>query len=388
MREIDPRALDQHPDVIAARARAAAAEAASAESGSWPNPELDGRVLFGEEGEEYEIAMQAALPLGGRLGAERQLARLELALARSSLRAARQTARIELELAMTRLTWARVRRDHLEELATQSDQYAGYAREREATSVADPLEVSLVLADAAQDRRAALRSLHDVTQAEWDLRQLLGQTVEISPLPSRPLVGLRLSENAAMLLEGAREQCESWRQADLMLQHAEWDAARASRERIPDLLIGPAVASDGVKTSLGLVLGWELPLFRSGSGAYREALARRDAAHGALALEARAVRARIETLVSRLRTLEAELQALTRDAAPAAERAFALAQNRYAAGRIDVLHLLSAHRASAQSKLEILDVLLAQRMTLLDLEGVVGRPIRTDPTPPIMEANP
>ncbi len=381
--------LTRHPAVLSAQAAVAKAQARRGAAGAWPNPEIDSRALWDDAGDVgVEGALVFALPIGGRLGAARREADIGIELARADLEAAWKGALLELDEALAHVASAQTRLALHENLAERSAQYADLIRERQGTSMADPLDVSLVLADAAQDHRDLIHSRNELHYRESRLRLLLALQpgTDLGAIPFQPQ--RRVTENREHLTAAARARRDSWRRAHLMLQQAEWAAAHASRERIPDLNLGPAIERAGSETSVGVAAGISVPLFSSGGAAFREALARRDAAQVTLQAEARAALTEIDVLLSRVEALEAELGAVSGEAAEAVALAFELAEARYETAQIDVLHLLSAHRAYADLKLEILDLELAHREALLELEAAVGWPPQTVITSDAQEARP
>jgi outer membrane protein TolC len=368
--------LERHPAVRAARFGLAEVEARTRTVGRWPNPELEGRVISVEGAAEIEGALRFALPIGGRLGAAGRGARLEVEQARAELVAASHAALLELDGLLTELSWARDRLSLQEELAVRSGQYAELARKRRATAVADPLDVSLVLLDAARDRRAVIRGRNAVATLEGQVRLLLGLEPGQQQIAASSLSPPQLDVEVDALHELATQHSAAWIRARFEYERAEWTATAAARARIPDLVIGPAVAGTADELSLGVAFGVALPVFTSGSSTYRAARAQRDAAHDALLATARDAQVTIETRLARFVSLGTELGELTGEAVAAASEAFTLAQERYAAGQMDVLRLLSAHRGYADLQLEILDLLRAQWDALYELEEAAGWPLR------------
>lgn len=382
-------AVMRHPSVLSALAAVAEAQAQRGSAGAWPNPEVDSRALWDDAGDvAVEGALSFALPIGGRLGAARREADLGVELARADLEAAWKGALLELDEALAQVASAQARLALHETLATRSAQYAELIRDRQVTSMADPMDVSLVLADAAQDHRDLIHNRNELHYRESRLRLLLGLQpgTDLGTIQFQPRRRIATSREDLTAAAGTRR--DSWRRARLMLQQAEWAAARASRERIPDLNLGPALERAGDETSLGVVAGISIPLFSSGGAPFREALARRDAARVTLRAEERAALTEVDALLTRAEALEAELAAVSGEAADAVALAFELAEARYEAGQIDVLHLLSAHRAYADIKLEILDLELAHREALLELEAAVGWPPQTVITTDAEETRP
>jgi len=363
-----------HPELVAARARIDEAQAATTTASAWPNPEIGGRLMFDTAGGAIrgEGAFLFPLPLGGRIGEAEAVAALNLERARTEVAALELEVRVEADRRLARLAHARARLALLQELAERSARYATLARERRAASVADPLDVALVLADAARDRRAVAREGAAVTAAEEEIRMLAGLPPEAAILRVETPARRSIALDREQLIREAEQHCPALLLARLKVASADAEAQLAAAERVPDLHLGPAVAGEDGGVAVGLQAGIPLPLINSGRGPYDEALARRRAALEEYRAEARRTAAEVVTLLARLAAADEEIDALLGESIAAAEQAFALARARYEAGKLDVLRLLSAHRAFADLKLEHLDLLLARQEVVLDLELGVG----------------
>jgi cobalt-zinc-cadmium efflux system outer membrane protein len=376
-------AVANHPGVLAAQAEVAQAKAHLGTAGAWPNPELEGRVLFDSDGRaEGEGALMFALPLGGRIGAAKEQAMAEFDLARLKLASVRKRAMLQADRLLNRMAQTQARLSLFESLAKRSRQYASLAKSRRAASMADPLDVALVLADAAGDRRAVTRTRAEIESVKRKLRLLLGLAPGEADFDVPQLVRLVLGESAAELRKAALTHRPELLRARLELVRADRRAARAAAERVPDLQLGPAVEAREDSVAFGFMLAIPLPLLNTGSGPYREALAAREGAREAYLQAARDAVSRVEKQTNRLKTAETELDELVGEATAALEGALEVAEARYGAGKLDVLRLLSVHRAFAELKLDYLDLLLLQREALIDLERAVGRPVKTKEVAP------
>jgi len=369
------RAAERHPAVATARMALEQAEALRRGEVSWPDPDLEGRLLWDGNGEtELEAALRFAIPWGGRLFASRRAADLEVALARLDLATARHGAMVQAERLLARLAWARARAELHQALADRSSEQADLARRRRDASLADPLEVSLVLADAARDRRALIESNNHETSIRAELL-LLAQLPPETSIEAPPLSRVPETRNREALLELARTRTPELAAARLRLEQAEERASAAKRARIPDLRLGPALTRDGGGTSWGLSVGIPLPLFGRTRAGLDAARAAHRGAEESLALERLALPVQVDLLLERLQALEHQLAELGGDTADAAEQAYRLARARWNSGKLDVLHLISAHRAFAEIRIERLDTLLQLRETWLDLSLAVGMPL-------------
>ena len=120
-------------------------------------------------------------------------------------------------------------------------------------------------------------------------------------------------------------------------------------------------------------MGIEIPVLKSGGAEYDASLARRDAALSDLHQTARKTVSLIHSLVSRLEARNREIDYLLSDSAVEMEKALKLVEVQYASGKLDVIRLLSAHRAYSELKLEYLKLLLEQHEAIIDIEEIIGR---------------
>jgi outer membrane protein TolC len=369
-------ALLNDAEVSAARAHLLAARAIEGSADNWADPEIDGRYLTDEDGKnEYEAALIFAIPWGGRTSASGKAAKFQTELARINFDGACQRALWDLDGAFSQLAWAKERLAVQQDLATRSDHFASLGRSRQEANVADPLDVALIIADAASDQRAVLRSRQELQEIERNLALRLGIAPEKWFIETLPLVPVQVELDKATIEMAA--QCRSdWLAAWAAYQQAEWDAAAAARQRIPDLAVGPVVTSADSESSYGVTAGIALPIF-SGAGAhYKAALARRDGAFDGLNQAARVAAVEIENHKFYLLSIQEELTLLGQGPLTATEEAMALAGERYGAGQIDILLLLSAQRVYSDLKLELLDLRLEFWNALLALEKAVGCSLR------------
>jgi len=397
--------VEHSPGVRVARAALAAAEARGEHAGRWPDPELSGRVIRPDGETSAEGALLFTLPLNGAAAAAGRVASRDAAQARVAVEAARFAALCDLDQILARLATAYIRAEVCEEVAARAAEYAELTRQRRDAGLADPLDLSLIMADAARDRRAALRSRDEVRAHKSDLRVLLGAarpiavrpdevkallpglTGELQPIVDGPLSAMdgpppaadrplsaldaRLPGLDELLLRADRNRPD-WKRAQLAYEKAEWEAVRAGRERIPNPVGGPAVTHDGERTSWGVSLGLSIPIFSNRGAAYREALSDRDQAYEAMRGQAHHATAEIERLYHHIGMLDEQLAATSGVPLAAAREARQLAHDRYEAGQVDVLLLLSAHRAYADLEREVLDLRLARHLARVDLERAVG----------------
>ncbi len=369
--------LQSDPEVISARGELIAKIASEGSAGNWADPELDGRLIINDDGKgEIEGALQFAIPIGGRKRAAGSIAGIETRLARIAYDAACKKAIRDLDDDLIALSWAEEKLAVHSDLARRSTSLANLTRQRQAAAVADPLDVALIIADAAHDRRSVVQSRREVEEIKSLIRMKLALTPGEGDFERPPLThpGPQLS---LATITTATSHRDSWLTAEATYQLSEWEAIRCSRERIPDLILGPVVSAGEDETNFGISAGISLPIFSGGRSNYEAALARRDAAMAVLGAERRLMQAELITHLALFESISKELIELEGEPLSASEEAFTLAGERYEAGQIDILLLLSAHRSYSTLKLEILDLHRAEWQALLKLEKTVGLSLRT-----------
>lgn len=368
--------LDEaNPAIRAAEAALAGARARARQAGRWADPELDGRVLFRDGEQEAEGALRFALPLNRELGAARQEATVAVTRAHLELASTRFGVQRDLDRVLAELATAHARARVFEEVSARAAAYADLARQRQAAGLADPLDVSLIMAGAAKDRRSAVQSRDETQRLRAELARLLNISAPLAvdaQLPKGAGAGLPPTDR---LLEQADQSSPDWRAAQLAYEEAEWRAEAAARARVPNPTLGPAVTADEERTTWGVAFGIEVPVFANRGAAYAEALARRDGAYEALLAERQHTRTRIQRLHEHLRAVDRQLALTEGEPLRAARDALQLAEDRYEAGQIDVVVLLSAHRAYADLLLEVLALRLDRERARLELEKVIGYPL-------------
>ncbi len=375
--EVHQLAAARDEDVLAAQAKVAEARAGLATAGVWNNPELDGRLLADQDGQlGMEAALRFQIPLGGRIAAAEREARAELLLAASALDHARRRALAKADRLLARLAHAQARLGLFESLAQRSRQYSALAQTRRTASMADPLDVALIQADAAQDRRALTRARAEFGSVEQKLRLLTGLAINEGHFASPALDLFQMQDQEKELLAAALRTNPELILAGLTLKRAERHAEKMAAERWPDLGLGPALAAEGEHLGLGLTLSIALPLFHTGGAAYRQALSQRSGALTQYHQAARRSHSLVAQTLAQLKSRARELDELLGETSVTVEQALALAKVRFDAGKLDVLRLLSLHRAYSLLKLDQLDLLLALHEARVDLEQIIGRPLK------------
>lgn len=377
--ELVRRARSEDPAVVAASAALRAAEADARTAGLLDDPELEARVLTDADGAlSGEGALTLSLPLSRRRGAARELANAEVRGARLELELARHAAELRARRGHLRLEHARASATLLEATAGRAEQHAELVRAQRAAGVGDALDAPMALADSVSARRAARAARAAAAALAEELRLAAGLpsgTGSFGPAPLQwhsaggpdPLAGQPPPPNGAALSRARAE-----------IERAELSVALADTERAPALRLGPALAAEGGAASVGVQLAVDLPVLGSGGRRHRASLAKLAAARAGLQSAERSVRAALAAVHLRLARIDAALEELSGEVGPLMRDGLALAEGRFAAGKLDLTRLLALQHGHTALQQERLDLLLEHNEAMLDLEQLAGP---TEPRP-------
>lgn len=350
-------------------ARRAAAEGVASSVGRWENPELEyseeSLELPGNDGSDQFVWLRQRFNVAGARGLERRAAMRNLD---------GQYARIDLErralvreirdlyydavAARQRLDAKRNWHDRLNQLvdAVKARQRAGDAARYDAVRLRQELAlVSARVLEARAELESARETLFDLIDAEpVDLTGGL-LPPEASAFPAQGLEG-------HPTLRALRAEASS----------ADTRAQAARRDAWPDVTlgIGRREFKEGeIDAEGGLIaIGVEVPLFNRNQGEFRSA----ESESRALRAEASLVRSRLQARVGEARRLlevrRAAVHDLKRETAAQSDSLSAMAEAAYAAGEIDVMALIDAHRTELAMASEITALARAARAAYIQLQ--------------------
>jgi cobalt-zinc-cadmium efflux system outer membrane protein len=373
-------ALAQNPRLAASRARARAAEQGPAAAGAFPNPELEGEAVPLTFGDEYEaeLGLNQKLPIWGRTGAARALARAELERLRWEA--------LEVERAVAAGTRERYRRVGLigERLVLAREQerreswLAGVARSRFHHGEVSELDLRQFEARAAL-RRAAVRGLEaGLHAARFDLATYIGVSDTTGLVVDRvPLAALSMPADIDSLVAGRPDLREL--EADVRIAEAEVALARSERFEDPEVGLLMKWSREGEeadarnKSFLGARFSLPLP-FPNGQGArIGFARARVEAARAARDAAREVARQEIRVGVLEAEAARTGALGLTSTAIDSVRAALRLADEAYRSGRIEASELIEVSRAASELESEAIEALDRWFEALGVLEERLGR---------------
>lgn len=324
------------------------------------------------------------IPTGRRLKRQDELNRAlaEQAYAETAIRY--RQLYLELRRKYSELVLAQLRIDLRRQIAESATQSTAVSKRLIEAGFASALDTGLLELEQARLKSEVLDAVSLQETARADLASLTGiSAARLEPLAENALPDLPLKlqssdELKQILVQNHPELARLRVQYEVAERALHLEVAR----QYPDFQIGPNFARETgeKKTSLGLTLGIELPIFdRNQQGVIKAKL------------EREAVRVRYETAANRalseleraqrfFEVLRAKLDLLRTVVVPQANSNLANARKALEAGLTDALKLLEVERGQRRAQTDLLETELSIRRAWIDVEQAVGFPLNLFPS--------
>ena len=384
-----PRAADllaRHgPALKEARAEYETALALARVPTPLPNPTLEvgPQLGFGADVTRRRVqpfgSLGFTLPLGGRLGDQDAVNRLNAELARVELQARHREAYLDLRQLYAAWTLSHERLKIREELAGAADTSLEMSRKLMAGGRLTALEVGLLELEAARIRAGVLDARNDIAEQAGDLSLTVGVHADhFLPLPSPALPDIPATTPD---LKALRDRLTA-NHPELGRLRARYEAAEGElrleiAKQYPDFTFGPSIANETgeQKTVLGLTLGISLPIFDQNQQGIAVASQRREAIRTRYEAAANRALAALERAAPMLLVASQKRDLVKGVLLPKARANLELARKALGAGATDALHVLEAERSQRATLIEALEAELAIWTAWVNLERVVGCPL-------------
>lgn len=369
-------ALQNHPEIAAARREIDAAEGARTQAQAYQNPTLSMEVEgVQRDSRTTTVMLGQPLELGGQRAARRAVAERTLDLAHAQLQARQSGLRASVTAAFLAALVAQER----VRLAQTSLELAGAGSQAAGKRVAAG-KVSPVEATRAKVAQAGVRLELLQAQGEWqtslqELRVLTAYSVATEVLDGHALALPRLPAPEA--LQERIAQAPALRQAQLEVQRLGALAELENTRRVPDITLSAGVqhARDPGRSQVVIGLSMPLPLFDTRRGAIAEALGRQGKAEDEAQAVGLRLRADVAAALQRHATALAEVQALQSEILPGAQSAFDAARKGFELGKFDYLETLDAQRTLLQARTQHLRSVADAHRAATDLDRLLGVPV-------------
>lgn len=390
-------AIENNKELKAAKYNIAIAEARLIQAGQWSNPSLNlantDDQLFNHEGEyTRSIGFSQQFPVAGRIGRQKEVARVDVAIALAEIKDAERKLKGDVALRFYTLL---LTHRHLQELD-------------------NILKVNQKLTKATRDRfRAAEVSELDVNTAQLEYqrllqeknvleRKLITETAELNKLLGRPpALPLYLNKTLPKIVPPpdltkmqmiALQQRPDFQAAVLSFDRSKAEEALAHAERWEDWIIGV-----GVEQSLIVVTGAPpqssdralsvnvtipLPLLKTNRGRILEANATGLQALAKLQALELSLQVEVANYHTEVQALQSVLHQLQKNALPLGEQNINLTQQAYNKGQISLLEVVQIQRQQNDLRLTYLNTLGQYLESLVKLQTAIGNDFYISLSPP------
>lgn len=367
-------AARQAPAYAAARAHShAAAKAVEAVGGLPPTTMTLGTSRLQAR---FIAGVQVPLPLFGRLGAARDVARAEHQAARADASKVDLVLFHDVTVAWYGLAHSQSRAELAAAQATRATRLAQVAHHR--FDAGDVPRQDAVQADAGAARAVAEAKSEQaqVEAASAGLAMLLGWDPTFSLRARGGLPDRFPSAPSLQFLEARLDFHPALAAVDAQVAAARARVVAASRDQWPQLSLGTELeAFDPTLPGgpeLRTMLNLDLPLFGRRSAARDTAEAERTAAQADRASLLSRERGTLVAAYRRYQAAQLQARNFARDVVPAAEDAARLSEVAYQGGQGGLVSVLDAERALADIKREWVDARLTAATALADLQLATG----------------
>ena len=367
------KALSEAPAVRGEEDLYLASEGRVDQAGLIPNPVLLGDM--DKYNKEVTVQLSQTLELGGKRGDRIELAKLEQMNAKVTFSERRleilegvKKRFIEVLLIEQKLSFGQRRHEiALEILAT--------ARRRVAAGRGMPVET-------IKSQLAVTASELEVSRLQAQLanaKRQLAATLGISSTESLTALGdlTSMPVDPARFANFSVENSPALQKANLELQQRQAALSLAKSNAVPDLTLSAGARRFQEEGTTGMVFGVSvpIPILNRNQGTIRQA--KGDVSASELNREAEKLRVQAELLgaIQEIQTAYAEAMAFRNMILPAAEKAFASANEIFQRGKLDYLNVLDAQRDLFNSREQYLQSLVAYHEALADLERLTGKGI-------------
>lgn len=377
-------ALSNNRELQAARFAVSKAKGRLAQSGKWPNPEVElsgmSDVVFRNDGAgAFTVGLAQAFPLTARLSLARESARVDVLRALREIRNRERLLVAEVRFTSIEILELQARAKVLEDLLAEAKKTSSLAEDRLAAGQGSLAEKSLSLVDQRRTANdlASARLARDL--ALMKLRTLLGlganaplevagslaeaiKNLDASSSPKsihRPDVDLLALEEEKAGIEIALARAEAWEGIRLGIQYT-YDRNVDQPEGL------------GTDNFLGLSVSIPLPVWDQKKGAVEERTALRDETRARLRAAKLEIENALASALRRVALLKSRLAAFDAETlAPVAKSVEEMA-SAFETARVDMRDIFIVREKLGQLRLEGITLQSQLALALTDLESTTG----------------
>ncbi|MGE3108157.1 MAG: TolC family protein [Phycisphaerales bacterium] len=380
LREAEAVALVYSADLRLARLQAGVARASATFAGQWEDPVLGvdlERIVSGVGGANPWVVGSTigfTIPLSGRLQAQRQQARAELAEALDQAAAKEWATRSALRELWIEWSAAGRREGIASELVFRLGEIVSVAARQQESGVISRLEAGVFRVELAAQEADLSESRATTRRLEQQIRALIGlPPSNTSPLVPALVIRSRADEPQALLLalEDTNPELAAVRAAYESSEHA---LRTEIRKQYPDLTIGPGYGSEQGDNRLLLGLSLPVPLWNRNQQGIARASAQRELARARFETTYEKLSSRLAQALDDLDDARARREQIEQSLLPLAEAQEADARRVAGLGRFEPLLLLETLKSRASAQQRLVEARAAESISAVRVDELVGPP--------------
>ena len=374
-------------DLQAARYAIDIGRARLLQAGLRPNPTLDvssqSDFLFSNDGEySRSVAISQPFPIAGRIGRQKDVARVDIALAEAEVAEAER--RLAGDVAADGYRWLLLNRQIASRttLIDVQGQLAKTTRERFKAAEVSELDVNTVRIEQQRlmQERASLENQRESLRVSLNTRLGRDATAPLTidePIPSRDaLPGLNeLQDRAIELrpdLHSAMLAVDRAHAEKALAKATRWEDWRVGLEISQDRQVIAGVPPQGSDRAIGLSVSIPLPLFNKNQGLLAEADASHDQALARVDALRLSIAGEVASAHAEATRLQAALTQYEQSMLPASAGNVRLAQQGYRQGLVPIFDVVQMQRQQAELNAAYLTTLDQFLQALVRLHTAVG----------------
>ena len=362
------------------------------QAGLRSNPRLDlsarSDFLFRNEGEyATTIGISQQFPISGRLLREKDVARVDIALAEAEVQEAERRMANNIAVAVDKLIVIARQIQSRDALIAVEEQLAKATRNRFNAAEVSELDVNTVQLDLQRIVQERVLLLSEQQTQIVSLNTLLGRSPEsslnvdasvpaIDALPGldalqRKAIAFRPDLHSALLSSDRSE-------AEMALAKAShWEDWTIGLELSQDKQVITGAPAQGVNRAIGVTVSIPLPLYNKGQALVAQAQASGDQARARIVALRQSILGDVAGAYGEIIRLQTSLSQFGQRLLPISERSVRLAQQGYSQGLIPVFDVVQAQRQRSELNATYLTTLDQYLQTLARLHLAVGDDIPT-----------
>lgn len=380
-------AIQNNKDLKAVKYNVALAKARLSQAGQFPNPSVELGSIddhgFTNSGEYTRtVGFTQEFPVGGRIGRQQDVARIEVVIAEAEIRDAERKLRADLATAYYGLLMTDRRLMQLKKLLQVNNRLVQAAKHRYHAAEVSELDVntaSLEYQKLSQENKV-LVSLR-LTQVAR-LNTLLGRSAESALQLDKSLPSLSFLPNLLLLQKSALENRADFLSAYLNLNRAKADMALARAQRWADWKIGIGIEKNKLviegappqqpDRALAINLSIPLPLLNQNQGRIQEASGSEMQAYERIQALKLNIESEVASSYGQVQYLQKALKQSESSSLPLGMKNTRLAQEAYNSGQISIFEMVQLQRQQNDLQQAYLNTLEQYLQAVVKLQSAIG----------------